>query len=160
VAYEFLVKELQPSTVLHTRVITSAVRVGDAIESALDDLYGSAARAGLDPDGPPEVAYLTDFVPGTDAETEIDVIIPVSGEALPGARMLGELATRPSRRVASTIHYGRYETLHQAYRKLYDWVREAGYTVAGAPSEIYVLSHDEESDPDKFQTEVVVPVDV
>ena len=157
-AYEFLVKELEPSTVLHTRVTTSAVRIGDSIESALDDLYGSAARAGLDPAGPPEVAYLTDFVPGTDAETEIEVIIPVSGEALPGGRMLGELSGRPSRRVAYTIHYGRYETLHQTYRMLYDWVRESGYTVAGAPSEIYLLSYDEESDPDKFQTEVVVPV--
>lgn len=158
-AYEFLVKELEPGSVLHTRVVTSAVRIGDSIESALDELYSSAGKAGLDPAGPPEVAYLGDFVPGTDTDTEIEVIIPVTGVARADPGRLSELSTRPSRRVAYTIHQGPYDTLHQAYQKLFDWVHESGYTVAGAPSEIYVLGHDEESDPDRFRTEVVVPVD-
>ncbi len=57
----------------------------------------------------------------------------------------------------STIHYGPYHNLAQTYANLMVWAQENNYHVKAESIEIY-LNDPRETDKEKLQTEVLVPL--
>jgi len=59
--------------------------------------------------------------------------------------------------MASVVHSGPFATLGQAYSALLNWINDNGYQVAGPTREIY-LQYERTGDPNKWVTEIQMPV--
>ena len=95
----------------------------------------------------------------TPESVDIEVVVPVAGPPLgpigtPGGRVLAE-AVVPGGEVAVLVHAGPYDTLHESYGVLTEWVAGHGYRPAGPPQEIYLTGPDEPGPP---VTELRMPV--
>lgn len=66
--------------------------------------------------------------------------------------------TLPAVTVASTIHHGSYAGLYDAMCAVATWISKNGYTLDGAPFNIYHVSPHETMDATQFVTEVCYPV--
>ncbi|MET0134720.1 MAG: GyrI-like domain-containing protein [Kibdelosporangium sp.] len=140
--------------VLSVPLSTPAGQIATAIGAAIGKLLTRAADAGLQPGGPPEVTYLTEFDPDSDAPAEIEVDLPVIGpvEGISGARQ------RTACVMARTVHRGPYDQLGRAHEALAGWVAANGYQVTGPPTEVYLLGPDKNRDPSEYLTEIALPV--
>ena len=58
----------------------------------------------------------------------------------------------------SVIHYGKYDTLRDAYLFAVNWARENGYTLAGEPRERYIHGAWDRKDEAEWVTELQLPV--
>jgi effector-binding domain-containing protein len=170
-SYQVLVKELEPTTVVRKRIVTSLARIADEIQSAVRELTDTASASHLEPAGAAEVTYLGDYQPWLDTESpvraEIEVCIPVAGAIERGADRLpigiptglpDRVVARPGQLVAHTFHHGPYDHIARAYRALFSWIDSAGYRVAGPPTERYLVGPDQTPKPANYLTEVVIPV--
>lgn len=68
------------------------------------------------------------------------------------------LVQRPGREVAHVFHSGAYEHIEDAYNALLTWIHQAGYQVAGHPTEAYLVGPSEMVRPEDYLTEVIIPV--
>lgn len=55
-------------------------------------------------------------------------------------------------------HLGRYETIFETYRKLLRCIRQSGYQISGDSLEISVTDQAFTDDPEKYVTEIQIPV--
>jgi effector-binding domain-containing protein len=122
-------------------------------------LYGWIARHGFQPAGMPGAVYLT--MPGQTPEGEAawELWAPIAdgpADAEPDEQECGVKRVEPHA-VASAMHEGPYETAGPTYERLFAWIAEQGYRVAGPPREIY-YSDPEEVPPEEYLTEVQIPV--
>ena len=61
----------------------------------------------------------------------------------------------PAGKVATTVHFGSYDRLHEAHRAIREWCAKHGHTLAGPNWEIYGHWKDEwNTDPTKIRTDV------
>ena len=65
----------------------------------------------------------------------------------------------PACRALATVHRGPYERLPAAYEALAAGMKEEGIEPLAEPREVY-LTNPEETSPEKYETEVLWPVDV
>jgi effector-binding domain-containing protein len=128
-----------------------------AIPGFFHDVLAGVLGSGREIVGAPIAVYHDpDFTPGS---VDIEVVVPVAGPpggplTTPAGRVLGE-AVVPGGEAAVLVHTGPYETLHESYRALDDWVAGQGYRPAGPPQEIYLTGPDEPGPP---VTELRMPV--
>jgi AraC family transcriptional regulator len=66
--------------------------------------------------------------------------------------------TLPGGLVATTIHAGSYDGLHQAYAAIESWMNANGFKGAGDPWEAYITDPGDYPNPEDWRTEVFWPV--
>lgn len=59
----------------------------------------------------------------------------------------------------STVHFGSYATLPEAYGAITAYINEKGYTIAAPPYEIYVTSHFDRIPVEEWETRIFFPVE-
>ncbi len=110
-----------------------------------------AGRLGVEPSGPPYVAYFNMDPQAFDMEIGFPF-----GKALPGK---GEILSGllPAGRAAACLHVGPYPQLGAAYEALSKWVEAQGYTVTGVAYEFY-LNDPQTTPASELQTQIVFPL--
>lgn len=151
--YAVHVKQLEPSTALCVRMTTPTDRVGEAVGRVLAGLAAGAEQVGLRASGPPEVCYLSE--PRRGAAVQIEASLPVAADT---RQLMSGVVHRSGGEVAHVYHKGPYEDITYAYDALLLWTDQAGYEVAGQPTEVYLTGPADTRCPRDFLTEVIVPV--
>lgn len=59
---------------------------------------------------------------------------------------------------ASTVHFGAYSKLPEAYGAITQWINKNNYEITAAPYEIYVKSHFDKIPVDEWETHIFFPV--
>jgi effector-binding domain-containing protein len=155
--FEPQVKEAQAVTVAYRVMHGSFAQVPKGYEA----LYGWVGRNGLQPAGMPQAIYLT--APGETPEEELvwELWAPVAGgfaDAEPDEQGVG-VKRVPAQSVASVMYKGPYDGIGLTYERLFGWIGQQGYRVAGPPRELY-YSDPAEIPPEEYLTEVQIPVEI
>ncbi|MEU6586243.1 DUF302 domain-containing protein [Nocardia sp. NPDC046763] len=145
-----------PQTVVQVPLEIPPDRLGDAIVAGVERLAEVADRAGLTASGAPTITFHHESSAGD--SIKVDFGLPIEPAPNLGPASGAELVVLPPTLVARTCHRGDYGGLDAAYRALGEWVREAGCTPIGPPTEAYLVGPDEVSDPRQLITEIRVPV--
>jgi effector-binding domain-containing protein len=138
-----------------TAVVRSAVSVAE-IPAFMGRALGAVAKAlaveGLHPVGPPFARYhrIGDRRFGIEAGFPTSRAVPVHGEVVP--------ASLPGGAAAVLTYLGPYEEMGAAYSALTEWVADRGAEPAGNPWEVYFTDPEEQPDPRRWRTEIVMPV--
>jgi effector-binding domain-containing protein len=123
-----------------------------AVGTALAEVEAAMAEAGVALAGPPFTRYLA-YEPRVRAEIGFPVLRPAPhvGRVFPGRL--------PGGRVASIVHVGAFDGLHQTYAVLFQWLTELGLQPTGATWEVYWSDPEAEPDPATWRTEILAPVE-
>ena len=127
---------------------------GSVMARAFGELYGFLQSHKLKPDGDAFATYLR-----WDSVTYFSVMnicVPVAGEVAGAGRV--RFATIPETRYARAVYFGDYAKIEPAYRALEIYIKEAGRTEIGGPSELYKTSPVIEKDTAKWETHVLFPI--
>jgi effector-binding domain-containing protein len=89
-------------------------------------------------------------------DADLEMVVPISGKVTVSDPGL-EIKNLPSRRVASLVHKGSYETIGPAYAKLYEYVVRSGLELSGPMMDVY-LNDPNTVEPDEILTEIQVSV--
>jgi effector-binding domain-containing protein len=106
----------------------------------------------INPTGPPIALYYSE--PGPD--WKIGAAVPVP-EGTAGQGDIYSIVL-PGGKMASTIHMGSYDKLGESWSALSDWIQKSHYKPAGPGREVFLVGPPQESDPAKFRTELLWPV--
>lgn len=156
VHYAIEQKELGLQHVLLMRKRVARPEIGATIASALGPIFAFAQQHGIAFSGHPISRYL-EMGPGmVTMEVAMRIVSPVPPHVPTAADLL--LDTLPAGPVACTTHVGPYDTLHNAYAALEQWIAAHGLAAAGAPWEDYVTDPTEHPDPQEWRTDVYWPV--
>lgn len=81
---------------------------------------------------------------------------------------IGFLLTKPAKHencmelqgglYATTCHIGAYNTIHNSYRRLSEYIRKNGYQIAGLSAEVSIIDSAYTDNPNEYITEVQFPV--
>ena len=164
-SYSITKEEIAPQPVLigHRRVNRSEIAA--AIGEVLPRVFQYAQERGIALTGKPFVRY-TDTGPGLlTLEPGMRVALPegATEEATPEPADTADqneiqADVLPGGFVATTIHSGPYETLHEAYAALQSWMEGQGLAASGAPWETYITDPTTVPDSKDWKTEVSWPV--
>jgi effector-binding domain-containing protein len=152
--YDVVIKKVEPQTIVGIRrVIPTYPHVGELF----GELFGHIQAHNVRVVGPPLSIYYDGEYRERDVDVEAAVPVGAPGggangvpiRELPGAEMM-----------ASLVHHGPYETIHQAYSALLKWIEQNHYRVDGPDREIYLQGPDKEKErsPEAYVTELQVPV--
>lgn len=139
----------QPTLVVRTHAAVE--RLPEVLGPAWGSILAHAARAGVDPSGPPFVTYLGMDMQDLDLEIGLPFDRPLDGEddVLPAVLPAGE--------AVETVHVGPYDRLKDAYDALEGWMKANGRVAGGPPSEHY-LNDPQETPPSELRTRIVWPL--
>jgi effector-binding domain-containing protein len=146
------VKEVSPQTVLLLKGESSLETIAKDMGAMFEQLSNYMQERGVKPTGPALSLYYTE--PGPD--WEIAVAVPVSEDAT--GKDPVELTKLPGGNMLSTIHEGPYEKLGETWEAFSSWVKNSEHKLSGPTMEVYLECPPQESDPDKFQTELLWPI--
>lgn len=138
-----------------TAVVRSSLAVPE-IGSFMGRAIGVVARALADqriaPAGPPFARYHR-LGP---TEFDVEVGFPIGGSVA----ATGEVAASslPGGPAAVIAYVGPYDAMEAAYGALAEWVAHRGGGPAGDPWEVYLSDPSQEPDPQKWRTEIVMPL--
>ena len=59
---------------------------------------------------------------------------------------------------ATTCHIGAYNTIHNSYRRLSEYIRKNRYQIAGLSAEVSIIDSAYTDNPNEYITEVQFPV--
>jgi effector-binding domain-containing protein len=104
------------------------------------------------PEDPPFARYWAVNVDRIDVEAGV-----VVASALAGTGDI-EAGSLPGGDAAILEYFGPYGDMEPAYRELEKWVRDQGRQPAGSPWEVYYSDPEQEPDPQKWRTEIVMPL--
>jgi len=85
----------------------------------------------------------------------VEVAWPVAGTAKESGDI--KVYTLPGGKMARTVHHGPYETCEPTYLKLFSWICEHHFQIAGPIREIYP-NDPRQVNPEEIITEILVPV--
>jgi AraC family transcriptional regulator len=159
-AYSITKQTLEPQAVLvQRRRVSQGPEIAKAIGEALGAIFAHAQQNGIALAGQPFTRY-PEVGPGMmTIEPGMRVSSGETGPPAPGGEV-GEIRADelPGGSVATTLHRGPYDQLHQAYAALEQWMEGEGVRPAAAPWEVYVTDPAEVADPEEWETEVFWPV--
>jgi effector-binding domain-containing protein len=100
--------------------------------------------------GPPFARYtfLGDMV-AVEAGFPVAAEIPTEGPV--------KASRLPAGHAAVAVHFGPYEELARVHREVLAWLADHGHAPSGPHWEIYHTAPDDEPDPARWRTDVVVP---
>jgi effector-binding domain-containing protein len=149
---KFQIKNISPQYVLFLKGKSSVQNIGQDMGAMYGKLYDYMGTKTINPVGPPIALYFSE--PGP--EWEIGVAVPVTEGT--GGQGAIEATTLPGGKMVSTMHIGPYEKLHESWNALSDWIKKNKYNPAGPGREVYLLGPSQETDPVKFETELLWPI--
>jgi len=151
-AQEIALKKVPAQSVLSIREIIPSF-------GHFDQLFGEAfAYLGsqrINPTGPPIGIYHDEEF--REKDVDVEVAIPVSGE-IPSGERVKSRQLPAIENMACIIHNGSYETIGGSYGQAMSWVEENGYSIAGAPREVYIQGPESGEDSSTYVTEIQIPV--
>ncbi len=151
-AGEVEIHELHPQEAAIICVDAPLAELPQAIGEALREVHERMAAAGVELAGPPFTRY-----PSVDPDQiRGEAGFPVMRPAPAVGRV--EPSRLPGGRVASIIHLGPYEALDQTYDQLQRSLDSSGLHATGPMWEVYWTDPDMEPDPDRWRTEIIVPL--
>lgn len=116
-----------------------------------------ASPADIDPSGFGDLIGATYFdAEYRDEDVEMAIWRDYQGPFTPQAGF--EIADLPAHQVAWTTHHGGFETIGRATEALGTWIAERDRKQVGPLFNLYVVGPGRESDPDKWVTEVNIPI--
>lgn len=147
--FELRERQSQPTLVIRTR---SAVQdMPQVLGQAWGAIMHYAGQKGLQPSGPPFVAYHNMDMQDLDLEIGFPFAKKLDGA---GEVLAGEI---PGGKAAGCLHVGPYDQLRAAYRALGKWMEANGYTPAGVAYESY-LNDPQTTPPEALQTDIFFPL--
>ena len=149
--YEIRVEMLPVTSTLYMRFRVAPEELGARLAQVLPAVYGHAVGGGA-PAGAPYTRYHDVAGETLDLEAGVPVAAPAAGK---GEILAGEL---PGGSVAVTWHVGPYDRLPEAHRALTAWAEKNGHTPAGPAWESYLTDPGAEPDPQKWRTQVFLPL--
>lgn len=122
---------------------------------AYAQLHDVVARHAVAPVGAAGAAYPAEIL--TDEPDDVEAFVPIAEPvALTGGQVVnGEVAAA---RVAVLLHTGTYESIHDSYRRLGEWVADNAEPSGLPVRERYLVSYGETDDPRRFRTEICWPI--
>ncbi|MCB0248765.1 MAG: GyrI-like domain-containing protein, partial [Anaerolineae bacterium] len=142
-------RQSQPTLVIRTR---SAVQdMPQVLGQAWGAIMHYAGQKGLQPSGPPFVAYHNMDMQDLDLEIGFPFAKKLDGA---GEVLAGEI---PGGKAAGCLHVGPYDQLRAAYKALGKWMEANGYTPAGVAYESY-LNDPQTTPPEALQTDIFFPL--
>jgi AraC family transcriptional regulator len=155
-SYEIRLEILRATPTLYKRFQAAHDQVGARLAEVLPAVNGYAMQGGGTPAGAPYTRYLDMTDDGFELEAGLPVAAPGKGQG-DGENDIraGELPAGPA---AVTWHVGPYEGLGEAHRALVEWASKNHRTPAGPPWECYVTDPGQEPDPQKWRTQVFLPL--
>jgi effector-binding domain-containing protein len=116
-----------------------------------------ASAAGVDPSGFGDLVGATYFDEEyRDEDVEMAIWRDYRGAFTPQGGF--EVVDLPAQRVAWTTHHGGFDGIHRATESIGAWIATQGRTQVGPLFNVYVVGPGRETDPDKWVTEVNVPI--
>ena len=147
--FELRERQSQPTLVIRTR---SAVQdMPQVLGQAWGAIMHYAGQKGLQPSGPPFVAYHNMDMQDLDLEIGFPFAKKLDGA---GEVLAGEI---PGGKAAGCLHVGPYDQLRAAYKALGKWMEANGYTPAGVAYESY-LTDPQTTPPEALQTDIFFPL--
>lgn len=147
--FELRERQSQPTLVIRTR---SAVQdMPQVLGQAWGAIMHYAGQKGLQPSGPPFVAYHNMDMQDLDLEIGFPFAKKLDGA---GEVLAGEI---PGGKAAGCLHVGPYDQLRAAYKALGKWIEANGYTPAGVAYESY-LNDPQTTPPEALQTDIFFPL--
>lgn len=143
-------RELTARQAAVVRIDVPPSAMPDAIGAAFAEVAGAAARAGVGMSGEPFARYVA-FGP---ERIVAEVGFPVAGPVPESGRVHPTFL--PGGLVASAVHVGPYDTLHETYARMQAWFAESGRAPGGEMWEVYWS--EPVGDPATWRTEVCWPV--
>ena len=142
-----------PMPVAFATADTATDQFGPTIGRLLG-MVGTATRPqGVSQAGAPFCRY-TDW---RETSATIDVGVPIAGNfETTGDVKAGELGVKGPYLFIS--YFGPYDKLPDVYGEAEAWMKENGYTWAGAPWDSYVTDPGTEPDSTKWQTDIYIPI--
>lgn len=146
--YDILIKNVEPVTVYSKRrIVPSEDRVLELLESVWNDIMAANIRK----TGPSMTIYHQNEYKERDLDVEAAMPVP-SGCGL-------ETSQLPAiEKAACLVYYGSHEGLGAAYSALAGWIEDNGYGIEGFCRTLFLTCAETEEDPNKFVTEIQVPV--
>lgn len=143
---EKIERPAQPTLSVRTRAAV------DDLSEVLDRVYGEIAgylgRQGMQPSGPPFVAYYNMDMQDLDLAIGFPVRGGLAGE---GEIESGEI---PQGSYATTLHIGPYNAIQAAYEALTAWVEAEELEISGVAYEFY-LNDPQNTPPEALQTQIL-----
>ncbi len=149
--YEIVIKKIEPQLVASVRdIIPTYPDVARLYAEVLTHL-GRYSAGGL-------VAALWHDEGYKDHDIDAEAVIYLKSRIPEGERV--KVYELPAATVASIVHNGAYNTLHQAYSAVLKWIDANGYKIVGASREIYLYCPEpvRQDDP-SYVTEIQFPVE-
>jgi effector-binding domain-containing protein len=152
--YEIHLRETRDQLAATIRGRAPWAEIASFVGGGLAEICGAMGEQGVRFAGPPFVVY--HLANANEAEIDAEVGMPTADPIEPVGRVVA--TTIPGGLTATTLHCGRYENLHQAYRALGEWIQEHGHEMAGPCREIYLNDPNEVADAGALRTEIVWPI--
>jgi effector-binding domain-containing protein len=147
-------------TAVHYPARVRVRQLGEDIGQRMEELYAAIAEAGLTPAGPPSITYPERPLSSTDIVVELSAPVTPATDRRQGRVGTTEmrLLTEGGELVAHTRHRGPYTKLGEAHADLEKWVTWTGYRTLGPHRETYLVGPSQVTEPDKYVTDISVPV--
>jgi effector-binding domain-containing protein len=149
---EFEIRSFPQQHTAATVLTVPMTEIGDAMSKAFPAVFHAVTEAGATPVGPPLTRYFTFGEPTVEFECAIPVAAPFAGHGEIKASSVG------GGDAAVCMHVGPYDTIGKTWEALMAWVSEQGRTPGGAGWESYLTDPGDEPDPEKWVTEVCMPL--
>ncbi len=146
---ELVERPVQPTLAVRTRCSVKALP--QVLGPAWGAIMQYAGRKGVQPAGPPYVAYHNIDMQDLDLEIGFPFSEKLAGE---GEILAGET---PAGKAAMRLHVGPYDQIAQAYEALQKWIVTNGYAPTGVAYEFY-LNDPRATAPADLQTQVLFPL--
>ena len=150
---QFEIREVprQDTAVIHAQCPPDAIQ--PTMQSIFGRLFGAVGRAGGIPSGTVFTRYLAWSDEGIEFETGVALSRPIVGDVEVEPGELGGCTA------AVGMHIGPYESIHETYTAMQDWISHQGHTPAGTMWEVYLSDPRSEPDPAAWRTEIFWPVE-
>jgi DNA-binding transcriptional MerR regulator/effector-binding domain-containing protein len=143
----------QPVLMIREQRLWSDLRGVGPVAPIMAEIYHHIERHGISTAGAPLLTYPC---PDSLRPVEICCCVPITGHPETTERI--ERVELPAAEFAYTVHRGPYSTLDQTLERLLHWVVKHQFSVAGDAREIFLENPLSASDPERYRTELAIPV--
>lgn len=127
-------KTVQPVKVLYADFTTTLNKIKAYVGTIPEELYTEAAKCDLVPSGP-QIWLYTGMTMDMDAEFNLDIALPVSGDGTSDKFKTKEL---PEFKCATTMHMGSWDNFAGTYQQLIGEVMAQSHKMTGVFREVYL----------------------
>lgn len=150
--YEIALKKVEPQRVAAVRDVVPTYPDIGRLYGEIFAYIGRAASAGAIS----AAVWHDEGVQERDIDAEAVIFLKTP---VPGSQRV-KVYELPAATVASVVHHGAYQTLHQAYDAILKWIDANGYKIVAAPREIYLYCPEPvKQDDESYVTEIQFPVE-